>query len=163
MEIDPSAEPLHPHILRQESVLLQPLTHLKTLTPQKAQQLPAASLAYVGDAIYELYVRAYYLIPLRRLRDYHRSVVAQVRAEQQAHHLRSLLSQLTEIEQGVVRRGRNAASGGPKRVDPEVYKQASSFEALIGYLYLTNPERLSQLLSQLTFDPNMGEADSPDV
>jgi ribonuclease III family protein len=49
----------------------------------------------------------------------------------------------------VSRRGRNAANGRPRRLDPEVYQQATSFETLIGYLYITNPQRLAELLSLL--------------
>jgi ribonuclease III family protein len=53
----------------------------------------------------------------------------------------------------VIRRGRNAASGRPRRLDPEVYQQATSFETLIGYLYITNPPRLWELLALLHLDP----------
>ncbi|MGB6013580.1 MAG: ribonuclease III domain-containing protein [Nodosilinea sp.] len=48
-----------------------------------------------------------------------------------------------------MRRGRNASSRGPKRVDSQIYQQATGFEALVGYLYLTNPSRLADLLSAL--------------
>lgn len=113
------------------------------------QQLSPAALAYVGDAVYELYVRTHHLFPLKRLKDYHHQVVAQVRAESQARHLKSLQPFLTETECEIVRRGRNAASKGPKRVDPEIYQQATALEALFGYLYLCDPQRLVQLLDQL--------------
>ena len=118
------------------------------------QQLPPAALAYLGDAVYELYVRHFYLLPPKRLQSYHGQVVAQVRAERQADHLRSLTPSLTAFELELVKRGRNAATGRPKRVDPSVYQQATSLETLIGYLYLTNPPRLAQLLAQLKLDPS---------
>lgn len=110
------------------------------------------ALAYLGDAVYELYIRRRYLLPPKRLEAYHRQVVAQVRAETQAKQLRSLEPHLTEAELEILRKGRNAASGGPKRVSPEIYQQATSLETLMGYLYLTNPERLHQLLAQLELD-----------
>lgn len=113
------------------------------------QQLSPAALAYIGDAVYELYVRTRYLMPPKRLQDYHQQVVAQVRAETQAEQLALLQPYLNEFEQEIARRGRNAASGRPKRVAPEVYQQATSLEALFGYLYLSDPQRLMQLLSQL--------------
>lgn len=119
----------------------------------RIEQVSPAALAYLGDAVYELYVRAHYLLPPKRLQVYHQQVVAQVRAEAQANYLRSLQPHLTDTEREVLRQGRNAASGGPKRVSPVIYQQATSFETLLGYLYLTDPERLVQLCSTLAFDP----------
>lgn len=115
-------------------------------------QLSPASLAYIGDAVYELYVRAYYLLPPRRVCEYHRQVVAQVRAEQQAAHLHIIAPDLTETEWEIVRRGRNAATGKPKRLSPQIYQQATSLETLIGYLYLRDPQRLNQLLAKISLD-----------
>lgn len=116
------------------------------------RQLSPAALAYVGDAVYELYVRTCYLIPPKRLQAYHNSVVAQVRAESQARHLQSLQPYLTDAELDVLRRGRNAVSRCPKRLDPTIYQQATSLETLFGYLYLTDPQRLAHLLSQLQLE-----------
>jgi ribonuclease-3 family protein len=45
-----------------------------------------------------------------------------------------------------VRRGRNSAGRGPRRVDPAIYGRASGFETMVGWLYLCNPERLNELL-----------------
>lgn len=109
--------------------------------------LSPTALAYVGDSVYELYMRLAYLFPPRRIADYHRQVVAQVRAEQQAQCLARLQPHLTPQEQEIVRRGRNATTRRPARLDPKVYQQASSLEALIGYLYLCDRARLQELLS----------------
>ncbi|WP_013320910.1 Mini-ribonuclease 3 [Gloeothece verrucosa] len=117
----------------------------------KIGQISPASLAYIGDAVYELYVRTRYLLPPRRLCDYHNQVVAKVRAEQQAAYLQVLEPHLTESEREIVRQGRNAANGRPRRLSPELYQQASSLETLIGYLYLQNPQRLNELLEILEF------------
>jgi ribonuclease III family protein len=119
----------------------------------EVQRLSPAALAYLGDAVYELYIRRFYLNPPKRLQAYHHQVVAQVRAESQANHLRSLEPYLTHTELEVLRRGRNAASSKPRRVDLEIYQQASSLEALIGYLYLTDPQRLVWLLQHLDLPP----------
>jgi len=116
------------------------------------QQLSPAVLAYLGDAVYELYVRTRHLFPPKRIQTFHQQVVAHVRAETQAHYLRSLQPYLTSAEIEIVRQGRNAASSRPKRIDPTTYQQATSFEALVGYLYLTNPQRLDQLLQSLNLD-----------
>jgi ribonuclease-3 family protein len=61
-------------------------------------QVPPASLAYLGDAVYELYIRTRYLLPPKRISDYHGQVVAQVRAESQANIVRSLEPHLTDSE-----------------------------------------------------------------
>ena len=127
------------------------LTVICTTADSRSQieQLSPASFAYIGDAVYELYIRTHYLLPPRRICAYHDQVVAQVRAETQASHLRSLCPYLTDEEKEILRRGRNAANGGPRRLSPEVYQKATSLETLIGYLYLKNPQRLNQLLGLL--------------
>jgi ribonuclease-3 family protein len=120
------------------------------MLPESAiARLSPATLAYIGDAVFELYIRSYYLLPPQRLHSYHSLVVACVRAETQAQYLGSWESQLNQAETDIVRKGRNAAHGSPKRLDPKIYQQATGFEALIGYLYLTNPQRLAELLDLL--------------
>lgn len=132
----------------------KPATHLlaKTISAIQLQQISPVGLAYLGDAVYELYVRNFYLVPPQRPDAYHRLVVAQVKAETQALHLRSLTPHLNHAELEIVRRGRNAATGRPKRVAPEIYQQATSFETLIGYLYLSDTQRLTELLQKLNFE-----------
>jgi ribonuclease III family protein len=125
--------------------LLAATIHLK---PGEIPRISPAALAYLGDAVYELYVRQTYLMPPQRPDAYHRQVVAQVRAESQANHLAALDPQLTDAERAVVKRGRNA-SPKSKRADPGAYQKATGFEALVGYLYLTDPDRLQTLLSRL--------------
>ncbi len=113
------------------------------------RQLSPLTLAYLGDAVYELYIRTCYLLPPRRLADYHNSVVSQVRAESQAELLHHLDPYLSGEERDIVRRGRNATTGTPRRLSPELYQQATGLEALLGYLYLQDPQRLNQLLEHL--------------
>lgn len=116
------------------------------------QRLSPSALAYIGDAVYELYVRVFFLSPPRKLGIYHQLVVAQVCAEAQALHLQKLLPHLQEEEKDIIRRGRNAANTRHKRVHAETYQQASGLETLIGYLYLTDTERLTELLQKLHLD-----------
>lgn len=123
-------------------------------TPQKVQSLSPVALAYLGDAVFELYVRSQYLFPPRRIGDFHRCVVAQVRAEQQAQILAGLSPQLTEGEKEWVRRGRNAATSTSRRADPGIYQAASGLETLLGYLYLTDAVRLDHLLALIDL-PNV--------
>ncbi|MEG4032551.1 ribonuclease III domain-containing protein [Microcoleus sp. w1-18aA5] len=126
--------------------------HPARATPAEIERISPAAWAYLGDAVYELYVRSSYLVPPRRLQAYHELVVGQVRAETQARHLRSISPYLNSTELAIVKRGRNAAAGRSKRADPEIYQQASSLETLIGYLYLTDPERLTELLALLDLE-----------
>jgi ribonuclease-3 family protein len=129
------------------------------LSQEQVQALSPVALAYIGDAVYELFVRSAFLLPPQKINAYHRQVVSQVRAEQQALRVEQLLPRLTTYEQEVLRRGRNAASKGPKRLKASIYQQATGFESLIGYLYLTDPARLADLLGYIDLSPpNHGSA-----
>lgn len=126
------------------------------LSPAEIRQISPVALAYLGDAVYELFVRLHCLLPPSRLQQYHQQVVTHVRAETQAKYAQLLQAHLTQAELDLLRQGRNAASGGPRRVDPEVYQQATGLEALLGYLYLSNPERLDQLFQILKESLSLG-------
>lgn len=115
------------------------------------ERLSPIALAYIGDAVFELYVRSKFLMPPKRMADYHNQVVTQVRAESQAVHLSALLPHLTDEEKEILRRGRNASTMKPRRLSRHIYQQATSLETLIGYLHVTNSERLSELLDKLDF------------
>ena len=118
----------------------------------KIERLSPIALAYIGDAVFELYVRTRFLMPPKRMADYHSQVVTQVRAESQAIHLATLLPYLSESEKEILRRGRNATLAKPRRMSRHIYKQASGLETLIGYLHLSDPQRLLQLLARLNLD-----------
>lgn len=114
-------------------------------------EVSTAALAYIGDAVYELHIRMCYLKPPRTANDYHKLVVARVRAENQAIQLDLLIEQLTltDSESELVKRGRNAAGSASRHVDPVIYQKATGFEALIGYLYLTDRDRLHQVFQKI--------------
>lgn len=122
---------------------------LKIDAASSVEQLSPNALAYLGDVVYELYFRLYYLLPPKKIVDYHNQVVDKVRAEAQANFLEILQPYLTSSEKEIVRRGRNAARGKPRRLSPQIYQQATSLETLIGYLYLTDTCRLEELLAKL--------------
>ncbi|MEG4282668.1 ribonuclease III domain-containing protein [Microcoleus sp. A006_D1] len=126
--------------------------HPARATAAEIERISPAAWAYLGDAVYELYIRSSYLMPPKRLQAYHELVVGQVRAETQARHLRSISPYLSSTELAIVKRGRNAVSGRSKRADPEIYQQASSLETLVGYLYLTDPERLTEIMALLELE-----------
>ena len=112
-------------------------------------RLSPVALAYIGDAVYELYIRSKFLVPPKRIADYHARVVTQVRAETQATYLQQIEPYLTSGEKEMVRRGRNAVTHKSRRSSGKIYQQASSLETLIGYLYLTDCDRLQDLFTKI--------------
>lgn len=115
-----------------------------------------ASLAYLGDCIYELYARRHFFFPPLSINDYNKRVMDVVKCESQDLLLNKLLGEefLTQEERDILRWGRNIVSSKTrtrKRAGIAVYNRASSLETLIGYLYLTNFKRLEQLMFQLGF------------
>uniref|UniRef100_A0A1D1YXJ9 Mini-ribonuclease 3 n=1 Tax=Anthurium amnicola TaxID=1678845 RepID=A0A1D1YXJ9_9ARAE len=116
----------------------------------------AASLAYLGDCIYELYARRHFLFPPKSIDVYNEHVMAIVRCEAQDALLKKLMNEdyLTEEERDVLRWGKNITSSKTrtkKRAGVQVYSRASSLETLIGYLYLTDVKRLEDLMRRLGF------------
>jgi ribonuclease III family protein len=115
------------------------------------KQLNSLALAYVGDAIYEVYVRRH-LIQSGKVKpnQLHREGTAYVSAKAQCKVLFRILDEklLSEEEQAIVMRGRNAKSGTvPKNTDVQTYHYSTAFEALMGYLYLSGrKERLEELI-----------------
>lgn len=77
---------------------------------------------------------------------------ARVKATQQAELLQLLMPSLTEPELDLVRRARNLKATGFRKVDQTSYRHATAFEALLGYLYLTDLVRLKEIL-QITAEP----------
>ena len=107
------------------------------------------ALAYLGDAVYDLFVRQYVLSrPSRRPNQLHRETTRFVSAKAQAQAVRRVEPELTDEEKDMLRRGRNAKShAAPKNTDVLDYRHSTGFECLIGYLYLMRRyERLETLL-----------------
>jgi len=118
-----------------------------------ANQLNGLTLAYIGDAVYELAVR-HHLIQTGQVKpnELHHLAISYVSAKAQASIIHDWLTnkKLSKEEKAVVRRGRNAKSGStPKNMTIQEYRYATGFESLIGYLYLQqNQERLDELIEQ---------------
>ncbi len=112
------------------------------------------ALAYLGDAIYEVYIRErLILMGISHALELQKRAVLYVSAKGQASILNRLLEEgkLTEEEIQVVKRGRNyKRSTHPKHTDILTYKLSTGFEALIGYLYLSkNYDRLAEILGYI--------------
>lgn len=119
------------------------------LTPEGARNLSPVVLAFVGDAVYSLYVREKLVLgtdfktgTLQKLSS------RQVSAKGQSELIERLLPALTEEEADIFRRGRNAKKSTRSRhASVGEYNRSTGFEALIGYLYLTGRhERIEELL-----------------
>ena len=135
---------------------------LLTFQPHEApERLNPLVLAYIGDAVYEVFVRQYVIsLANHRPNRLHKMATAYVSAKAQAKALKSWLPVLTEEEADVVRRGRNAKSGSsPKNADILEYRHATGFECLVGYLYYKRQyDRLHSLLQRALecLDPPRG-------
>lgn len=107
-------------------------------------------LAYVGDAIYEAFIRTMLVTGKKaNVHVLHKTSVQYVKAKAQADIIHRINDRLTQDEQDIVRRGRNAKSATvPKNADVSDYRYSTGFEALIGFLYLTNAiSRLKEILN----------------
>lgn len=107
-----------------------------------AGRLPALTLAYIGDTIYDLFVRTVVIcLGARPVRDLHVQASAYVNAGAQAQAARVLMDSLTPEELAVFKRGRNAKSHTiPKNANVSDYRAATGLEAVLGYLYLSGQE-----------------------
>jgi ribonuclease-3 family protein len=117
--------------------------------------IPPGVLAYIGDAVYELYVRENLVregLEGERLDldELHQDAILRVCATAQAHALADLESLLLSDEADVARRARNAKVGrGPRNMPVLDYRHSTGFEAVIGYLYLLGrTTRLEELMSK---------------
>ncbi len=115
-------------------------------------QYSPLALAYLGDCVYELFVRTYILkdanLPVKQL---HKTAIKLVNAKAQSDLYQKVKDKLTEEETAVYKRGRNTNSHPPKNADLIDYKAATGIEAVIGYLYLKgDSERILEILRELT-------------
>ncbi len=121
----------------------------KSMDQHQVKMLNPLVLAYIGDTVYDLFVRTY-LIHTQdvSVHQYHLKSISYVKAASQSDTLQTIEAYLTEDEKSIVRRGRNAKSGTiPKNADVVEYRRATGFESLLGYLFLTGQEeRLYEIL-----------------
>ena len=107
--------------------------------------------AYVGDSIYELYVRTH-LVKTTKLKPHqlHLKAIKYVKAKAQAEILNKIKPDLTSDELDIIRRGRNAENHHlPKNADVIEYRNSTALEGLIGYLYLSgNERRMNEILEK---------------
>ncbi len=111
----------------------------------------ALELAYIGDTVHDLYVRAKLIAQGYGVGQLHKRAVKLVCAHAQALWAQAIEPLLTDEERDLIRRGRNAHArhAAPKHADPAEYQLATGLEALWGYLYLVqDTTRLGALLDK---------------
>ncbi|MCQ2416203.1 MAG: ribonuclease III [Oscillospiraceae bacterium] len=129
------------------------------LSEEDAKQFSPLALAFLGDSVYEVMVREALLRQANRpTRSLHALAVAHVRAGYQAEAANRIMELLSEDEADILRRGRNASGiSVPKSATPAVYRMATGFECLFGYLYLCGKTLRLQELFQIVWEEHLTE------
>lgn len=129
------------------TVSMKEILGLKSVSPR---QLSPLVLAYIGDSIYDLVIKTYILdkkgnMPVNKMNKLASSLV---KAETQSKLIGFIEPVLNETEEAVYKRGRNAKSyTSAKNATINDYRRATGFEALMGYLYLSNEfDRMVELI-----------------
>lgn len=121
----------------------------KKMNELEAFRMNALQLAYLGDTVWETIIRYDLILNKLNVHHLHEQSVRRVNAGAQAEMLARIAAQLTEREEELVRRGRNAHPKHtiPRNQQPDDYAAATGFEALLGYLYLSGQDdRISRLV-----------------
>jgi len=121
----------------------------KKMDELEAFRMNALQLAYLGDTVWETIIRYDLILNKLNVHHLHEQSVRRVNAGAQAEMLARIAGQLTEREEELVRRGRNAHPKHtiPRNQQPDDYAAATGFEALLGYLYLSGQDdRISRLV-----------------
>jgi ribonuclease-3 family protein len=129
-------------------------------TKDQVKQLNPLVLAIVGDAVYEVFIRAYLVEGNREMNAHkiHIRAIEHVKAHAQSEYMKFLIESLDEEELSIFKRARNSKSGTtPKNANLNEYKWATGFEALVGFLYLSEKnERLNYIFEKI-INSNLGD------
>lgn len=123
------------------------------LTEREVIENNPLNLAFIGDAVWTMYVREYFLIHTNfKNNNLHKLTTKYVKATYQAKALDEIIETLTEKEKDIARRARNTKMNTvSKNASLADYKKATSFEAVVGYNYLLgNFEKLEQIFDKLS-------------
>lgn len=123
---------------RADGNLIELFKSAMQLAPVRAEQYAPLTLAYIGDSVFDLLVKTYFVWQAdMAVQKYHRLASGVVKAHAQAQMIALLEEELTQEEHAVYKRGRNAKSyTKAKNATTIDYRQATGLEALVGYLYL---------------------------
>lgn len=134
---------------KQEIGMLEEIHRQFGESRRKPEQYSALALAYMGDSVFDLVIRTLILdLGNGKVKQFHKMASGIVNAASQARLVESILEELTEEEEAIYRHGRNAKSGtSAKNASIGDYRIATGFEALLGFLYLSDQiERAIQLV-----------------
>lgn len=120
----------------------------------KPIEMNVLTLAYIGDAIYEIHIRKHLVsLGIIKVKDLQTEAVKYVSARGQSKYLEELieLNFFSEEELSLIKRSRNnKGKSHPKNTDIVTYKHATALESLIGYLYLENNlDRIDQIMGYI--------------
>ncbi len=119
------------------------------LSQSQAADIPLRQLAHVGDAVFHLFVREREVLTSTSAKEMHKRTAGIVSYKGQAKALHKLTEALSDAERDLVRRARNMKPAAYRRSEQALYRKATAFEALLGFLYLTDIDRLNQLLDMV--------------
>ena len=123
---------------------------IQNIVPQGSpEEISVVKLAWLGDSVWELHQRLKYVHYPLKTKELHLSVVNEVKAKSQSKSLGKIEHLLNSFEVDLIRRARNKTKKYPKSSDPLIYSRATGFETLIGWLFLKDPKRLSNLFEYL--------------
>ena len=119
----------------------------RPVSAAEASQQSALTLAYLGDAVFELLVREMLVINSHKTNGkLHFEATHFVSAKAQSEFVDKIMGIMTTEELAVYKRGRNSDAVPPKNTDVAVYQRATGLETLFGYLYLSGKtERIEEL------------------
>lgn len=105
--------------------------------------------AYIGDCVFELFIREIVINKTQKQDMMHKISTKYVNAQAQADFLEKIIEKLTLEELEIQKRGRNLKITINKKSNPKIHALATSFEVLIGYWYLNDKTRLSEILDEI--------------
>lgn len=139
---------------------------MKLIKPKNdLTQINGLALAYMGDAVLDMYVR-YYLLAQGKVKPHalHAEATHYVSAKAQADMVHKLEEDgvFTAQEQSIIKRGRNAKSGSvPKNTSVTTYRYSTGFEALLGFLYITDQsDRLDDIMHLALGTKDLSQSES---
>ena len=138
-------------VKKEEADLFSKIEDAFEIGEKDIKEYSPLALAYIGDAIYEIVIRTVVVNSVKtNVSSYHKASSGLVKAESQMNMYNSILTLLTEKEIAVYKKGRNAnVHSKAKNAAMTVYKKATGFEALMGYLYLTGQtDRMLMLIKE---------------
>ena len=119
------------------------------IKPEISTELPIRSYAFIGDAVYELFIREKTVFLAAKPEILHKLTSSLVKAEFHAELFEKIQDFLNENEKTITRRARNLSVTTARRTNQAIHRLSTALEALVGYLYIHDKERLNALYSYI--------------